>query len=202
MVPLDRKNFILITDVHEIIHHESVRDYCQELSQSRVLEQCSELVNYICGQPSARCVIAIIILMSEPCLLPNLAQDEICDEDLPLSYAEKDGVDFQLARRSNPTVPVECFRKWTPAQRNSFDTLQRQVKAVLEQWPIELPVHELSCLSVLPIMNCEVIHTGNSTVHKVEIRPAHHQLDGNEEVQPHPDAFLLNTNLLRYQTSC
>lgn len=199
MVPLDEKNFILITDVHEIIHHESVRDYCEELSQSRVLEHCPELVNYVCGQSAARCVFAIIILMGEPCLLCDLAQDKVCDKDLPLSYVEEDGVDFQLARRSNPTVPIECFRKWTTAQRKSFDVIQRQVKAVLQQWPIKLPVTVLSDCNVLPLTECKEIYRGNSTVYRVQIHQAHHQLDGNDEVQPHPHAFSMSINPLENQ---
>lgn len=188
------KEFLPITAVHYLIHCQSVQEYWERLPDSRLHGQCSDVVNYVCVQSDARCVFAIIILIDEPWLLHDLIRDGVCDNDLPLSHAEVEGVDFQLARKSSPTVPVKCFGKWSLAQRRLFDDLQRQVKTeVLEKWPISLRISEISERSILPLTKSETIHTGNSRVDRVEIHHAHHRFHDFPKVRPRVYVFPMST---------
>lgn len=182
---LDSKmDFIPITAIHKLINDQSVLEYCEEFSEMRSHVQPSDVVKYVCGQPEARCVFAVIILIDEPRLLRDLMGEKVCDNDLPLSHLEADGVEFQLARNSRPTSPVECFRKWKPAQRHYFDEFQRRVKAeVLGRRPISLPVTQFPDRSVLPFTRRKTIHYKvSSRVDRVEIHHAHHRFNNGPEV--------------------
>lgn len=171
-----RVRFLPVNAVNSLIHNESVRKYCEGLSDPGLQEQCPDVIKYVCGHPEARFVFIIIVLINEPQLLHGLIRDKVFDSDVPLCrIPEVEGVDFQLAKRSDPKTPVNCFTNWTAAQRLSFDELQRQVKAaVLEKWPIDFPPYKLPDRSVLPFTECEIIHKESSSVYHVEIHHAHH----------------------------
>ena len=169
--------------IDKLIDPESVKKYWEALSDPALHQKSYDVVNYVFAESQARFVFVIIVLINEPQLLLSLIRDQVCDDDLPLSHVGVEGVDFQLAKRSEPNTPVECFTKWTGAQRHSFDRLQRQVKAqILQQWPIGLRVTQLSDLSVLPFTKCVKIHNGNSTVYRVEIHHAHHRFKDDRKV--------------------
>lgn len=125
--------------------------------------------------------------MAEPSLLIDLMRDGVYDDDLPLSLVEVEGAEAQFGKLSltGPPIPVACFSKWKPAQVSYFGLLQRRVKAeVLEKWPIRLRVTEVPNQSVLPFMQCESIHQGNSEVFRVKIHYAHHQFRDSTKVHP------------------
>lgn len=142
-------------------------------------------MDYVLGTRKARFVFAIIVLMGEPSLLGDLMRDNVYDDDLPLTHLKVKGADSRFGKRLSPTVPVDCFDKWSASQVSYFGQLQRQVKAeVLENWPIQLQVHEVPSYSVLPLMQCRRIHHGNSDVFRVEVHDAHHRFKDNKKVQP------------------
>lgn len=143
------------------------------------------MIQYVCGASRhARHVFAILVLIEEPGLLSSLVRDHVCDDDLPLECIQIDGLDFQLARNSQPHRPIECFKQWTVAQRRAFDDLQWQIKApVLKNWPLRLPVRELPNRTVLPLKVYIREYEGNSEVARVRIHPEHHKFSGGTEVR-------------------
>lgn len=175
--------FLPRSAVDNLIGHESISKYWLGLADSTLHEHLSDVIHYVCGEPKARYIFVIIVLIDEPGLLPGLIQDRVCDNDLPLSHIEVLGVDFQLARRSSPNMPIECCRAWTSSQRHSLDVLQWQVKVeVLGEWPIGLPVKQLPDRTVLPFTKSERKHDGNSEVFRVEIHRAHYNFMSDTDV--------------------
>ncbi|KAH8751296.1 kinase-like domain-containing protein [Diaporthe sp. PMI_573] len=188
--PGDIRTFLPRSAVDALIHEQSVEEYWLGLEGLQPRKPLSEVLDYVLGTRNARFVFVIIVLMgdSESSLLGDLMQDGVYDDDLPLSPVEVKGADSQFGRKLNttePTVPLACFRKWSPAQVNYFGKLQRQVKAeVLENWPIQLSVFEVPNHSVLPFMQCKRIHDGNSEVFRVEVHHAHHRFKDSTKGAP------------------
>lgn len=186
-IPGDIREFLPRSAVDTLIHEQSVEDYWLRLEDPQLRNLLSQVLEYVLGAPSARFVFIIIVLMEEPSLLGDLMREPVYDDDLPLSLVEVKGAGAQFGKLSltGPPIPVACFSKWTRSQVSFFGQLQRQVKAeVLEKWPVQLRVTEVPNHSVLPFMQCERIHHGNSEVFRVEVHHAHHNFRDSTKVQP------------------
>lgn len=180
--------FLPRNEAERLVHRRSIKSYWLAHTERQYHDKCSDVINYVCGlrkgKPrQARLVFVVLIFIDEPALILDFIKDEVYDDDLPLVIMNKQGTDFQLARKTNERRPIKCFDKWKTTQRLAFENLQWQVTATVfsevqkSSQSSSLHVIELDDQGVLPLTEYDAGSKiqGNSEVVRVKIHKAHHK---------------------------
>lgn len=75
------------------------------------------------GKPNERYikVFAILVLIGKGYYIHKFIQEGLCDEDIPLMNCRgQPDCDLMLARRSNPSVEIDCLSEWDFHEREFF----------------------------------------------------------------------------------
>ncbi|ROV92902.1 hypothetical protein VSDG_06365 [Cytospora chrysosperma] len=193
----DKTKYFLPRDaVERQVQPAGIKSYWLAHTDRQYHDKCSDVINYVCGlrtlgrlkQLQARLVFVILIFIDEPALILDVIKDDVNDDDLPLVIINKQGTDFQLARKTNKKCPIKCFDKWKTTQRLAFEHVQWQVTATVfskvqkSSQSSGLQVIELDDQGVLPLTEYDTKskYKGNSEVVRVKIHKAHHKFKRGE----------------------
>lgn len=190
----ERSIFLPATDLERIITRSSVRGYCSTYAAKVLGDQEKKVSEYVFGNQRhshghdhARHVFAVLVLIDEPALIPDVIEHDISDKDLPLAQCDEKGTNYQLARRKDVLIrPIDCLTKWNMTQRKAFNEWQYSVKPLvfnqLDKHQVidgpEFVAMKLADLTVLPFTSYDgeqQIVSGFSKVVRVKIHPAHHK---------------------------
>lgn len=184
------KCFLPRSEIGRLVHPESIKSYWLAHTEHQYHDKCTDVINYVCGTRTGksrqgRLVFVVLLFIDEPALILDIIKDEVYDDDLPLVFINKQGTDFQLARKTSKKGPIKCFDKWKTTQRLAFENLQWQVTATVfsevqkSSQSSDLQVIELDDRGVLPLTEYDAAskYQGNSEVVRVKIHKAHHKFN-------------------------
>lgn len=133
-----RRYFIPKAELCRVINTESVaKELMKELSQVHSLEKIKSYAKQVCKEveteeirrgkakiKSFRKIFALLVLVEVASSLPLFIEEDVSDQDLPLSLVEGT---HSFYRRGDPQkTPLSCFKhkKWSPVKIENFQVYQ------------------------------------------------------------------------------
>lgn len=157
---------------------ESVTTQEHEATARQILEwqdSCEPLTN-------RRCLFAILCLMNMAIRIVDFIREGLFDGDMP--FVSDDSGTYR--RNDTSTAPISFFKRWKRTQRDMFEHYQGSFLVpffnLSKGISSKIAQIELSSSAILPFLEDEaasqVIQVGGySTVRKVRIHEAHHDLE-------------------------
>lgn len=155
-------------------------------------------------------IFLTLVLVEKTSAVLQFLSVNVTDDDLPLVKVHRPGkprVIFDLARRNQPNVPLQCFRHWTSSAIRGFEEWQWTTLApFFAKSEKTVPHYVFQDRRIMPFIarSRRKVNTddrfefegGFSEVSRVEIHPSHHDFFDSHVRRERPTISNLQLSLI------